>query len=340
MTNTTTPTPLVEVERLNVTYRSGQSHTHALRDVSLAIGRDESVGIVGESGSGKSTLLRAIGCLLPDQCDVTADRLSYGDTDLLRAGERVMRTIRGRQIATVFQDPVSALNPALTIGQQFGRVLRLRRPDIPRSGRGRSTVELLNRVGVDVRDKLHDYPFQFSQGQLQRILIAATALVGRPALLLADEPTTSLDVTIEAQVVELLRGVRAELGLSLLLVTHDLALASELCERVVVMYGGRIVEVIDSADCRSRSRHPYTRELLRCIPDFPATRRSLYSIPGEVPDMSQPMSGCPFAARCPQHIGSVCDTVLPAPAIGPREHEYTLCHLYGSSSLERDDVIG
>lgn len=331
--------PLVEIDRLNVTYRSGGSRIHALRDVSLTIDKRDTVGIVGESGSGKSTLLRAIVGLLPVGSEVTGDCLRYGDTELLGASELVMRTIRGREIATVFQDPVSALNPALTIGQQLGRVLRLRRPDIPRAKRAATAIDMLARVGVDAKHKLRAYPFQFSQGQLQRILIAATALAGRPTLLLADEPTTSLDVTIEAQVVELLRELRSELGLSLVLVTHDLALASELCERLVVMYGGRIVEVVDSAGCVDRARHPYTRELLRCIPDFPSTDRSLYSIPGEVSDVGRDEPGCPFAERCPRHIGSVCDTVLPAHSIGPREHESTLCHLYGPSIREHDDAI-
>ena len=211
-----------------------------------------------------------------------------------------MRGVRGGQVSLIFQDPVNAFNPSLTIGDQLRRMLRLHRADEPSDGFDREIVRMLARVGVDATGKLNGYAFNFSQGQLQRIMIAAACLAGTPALLLADEPTTSLDVTIEAQVLQLLRDLRQELGLALILVTHNLALVAELCDRVLVMYAGQIAESARTDAIFKKPLHPYTRGLMNAFPSVSGPRRELAGIPGSPPDLSHPPTGCRFHPRCPE----------------------------------------
>jgi oligopeptide/dipeptide ABC transporter ATP-binding protein len=187
---------------------------------------------------------------------------------------------------------------------------------------------MLARVGVDATGKLNGYAFNFSQGQLQRIMIAAACLAGSPSLVLADEPTTSLDVTIEAQVLQLLRDLRRELGLALMLVTHNLPLVAELCDRVLVMYAGRLVEDGDVYSVFEAPKHPYTQQLLRSLPRFPASDQRLEALPGGVPDLVAPPPGCAFAARCKHYLGSVCDTVVPHLTAAGAAAQRAACHLY------------
>ncbi len=322
--------PLLDVRGLSTRFPSDRGMVHAVEDVSFSIRPGEAVGLVGESGSGKSTVLRSLLGLINPPGRIVSGEVIFRDRDLRRLGEDDVRRVRGGQIGLIFQDPVNAFNPSLTIGDQLRRILRLHRPGLPAGGYDGELRRMLARVGVDTAggSKLNQYAFNFSQGQLQRIMIAAACLGGEPSLVLADEPTTSLDVTIEAQVLELLRDLRRELGLALILVTHNLALVAELCDRVLVMYAGRLVEDADVYSMFETPKHPYTRQLLRSLPRFPASGARLESMRGNVPDLTGLPPGCSFASRCEQKIGAICDTVCPSLVPTSTADQRAACHLY------------
>jgi oligopeptide/dipeptide ABC transporter ATP-binding protein len=304
--------PLLEVRDLSTSFPTERGLVRAVDALSFEVQPGEAVGLVGESGSGKSTVLRSLLGLIKPPGRVTGGSVVFRGQDLRALPESELRQLRGGQISVIFQDPVNVFNPALTIGDQLRRVLA--------------------RVGVDAVGKLDRYAFNFSQGQLQRIMIAAACLGGEPSLLLADEPTTSLDVTIEAQVLQLLRDLRRELGLALVLVTHNLALVAELCDRVLVMYAGRLVEEGSVYQIFEQPSHPYTEQLLRAMPRFPHTGERLYTMPGNVPDLATAMPGCPFAPRCERFIGAICDSQRPAllPSLGASQR--AACHLYADAA--------
>jgi len=239
-----------------------------------------------------------------------------------------MRTVRGSEVSLLVQGQDNAFGPAITICDLLGRILRLHRREQPPGGYDARIGRMLGRVGDDPAGKLNAYPFNFSQGQLQRIMIAAACLAGRPLLLLADEPTTSLDVSVEAQVLQLLRELRAELGLAVVLVTHNLAVVAELCDRVLVMYAGRVVEQGDIYAVFERPRHPYTEQLLKSIPTFPHSGERLRAMPGGVPDLLTEPHGCPFAPRCDRHLGAICDSVRPPLIAAGPDGQLAACHLY------------
>ncbi len=320
---------VLAVRGLTTVFPTRRGPLYAVDDLSFDVAAGEAVGLVGESGSGKSTVLRSILGLIKPPGRVLRGEVVFRGRDLRATGEAELRRLRGGQIGMIFQDPVNAFNPSFTIGSQLRRILRLHRLSPPPDGYDAEIVRMLERVGVDVRGKLESYPFTFSQGQLQRIMIAAACLGGEPALLLADEPTTSLDVTIEAQVLQLLRELRRDLGLALILVTHNLAVVAELCDRVLVMYAGRLVEQADVYTLFERPGHPYTAQLLRAIPDFPHRGGRLSPMRGGVPDLAIPTPGCPFAPRCERHLGTVCDTVAPTPRPTGAPGQWAACHLYG-----------
>jgi oligopeptide/dipeptide ABC transporter ATP-binding protein len=319
---------LLDVRGLTTRFATDRALVHAVEDVSFSVRSGEAVGLVGESGSGKSTVLRSLLSLVKPPGRIVSGEVLFLGRDLLRLPQDELRKVRGGQISLIFQDPVSAFNPSLSIGDQLRRMLRLHRAVEPADGYEREIVRMLARVGVDAHDKLHGYAFNFSQGQLQRIMIAAACLAGAPSLLLADEPTTSLDVTIEAQVLQLLRELREELGLSLILVTHNLALVAELCDRVLVMYSGRVVEDGDVYSVFETPKHPYTRQLLRSLPRFPASGERLEPIGGVVPDLGSLRAGCAFAPRCEHYIGAVCDTRRPELVPAGTSSQRAACHLY------------
>jgi oligopeptide/dipeptide ABC transporter ATP-binding protein len=324
---------LLEIRHLSTVFPSDRGAVRAVNDVSFSVHAGESVGLVGESGSGKSTVLRSIGGLIRPPGRVASGEVLFRGRDLLKLTEEQWRDVRGGQVGFVFQDPVNAFNPAFTLGDQLGRILRLHRKERPPGGYEAEMVRMLARVGVDARGKLNSYPFNFSQGQLQRIMIAAACLGGAPSLLLADEPTTSLDVTIEAQVLQLLRDLRQELGLALVLVTHNLALVAELCDRVLVMYAGRLVEEADVYTLFEHPSHPYTQQLLQAIPTFPNSGERLYAMRGSVPDLARRAAGCPFAPRCEQYIGPICDQQTPALRPSGADAQKAACHLYTTSPV-------
>ena len=319
---------LLEVRGLTTRFATEHGLVHAVEDLSFRVAPGEAVGLVGESGSGKSTVLRSLLGLVNPPGRVVNGEVLFRGRDLRTLREPELRGIRGGQISLILQDPVNAFNPSLTVGEQLRRLLRLHRATPPPDGYDREIVRMLARVGVDATGKLNGYAFNFSQGQLQRMMIAAACLSGAPSLLLADEPTTSLDVTIEAQVLQLVRDLRQELGLALILVTHNLALVADLCERVLVMYAGQLVEDGDVYSVFEAPKHPYTRQLLRALPRFPASGQRLEAIAGGVPDLVTPPPGCAFAPRCAQYIGAVCDSVVPTlfPTGTPDQH--AACHLY------------
>jgi oligopeptide/dipeptide ABC transporter ATP-binding protein len=326
--------PVLRVRGLNTAYQFRGRSVPAVRDFALDVLPGEVVGLVGESGSGKSTALKSILGMLRPPTEVTADEIVLAGRDLRALSGEEARKLRGGEMSMIFQDPINSFNPAWTIGSQFRRVLKLHRPDLQRSEYDDEIIRLLAGVGIDGRGKLKSYPFQFSQGQLQRIMIAVACASKDLKVLLADEPTTSLDVTIEAQVLELLRGLRKERNLAMVLVTHDLSVIAEMCDKVVVMYAGEVVEVANVYDLFERPQHPYTEQLLQAIPHFPHGGERLYAMRGAVPALDQMPPGCTFAPRCDRYLGTICDTVKPHLAEGSTGGR-AACHLVTQPDLAR-----
>ncbi|HVF58776.1 MAG TPA: ABC transporter ATP-binding protein [Thermoanaerobaculia bacterium] len=311
--------PLLRVEGLTVDFPVGGRRVAVVRDVGLAVGTREIVGLVGESGSGKSMTALALLRLVPAPGRIAAGRVLLDGEDLLGLSEARLRRVRGRRIAMVFQEPATALNPVYSIGFQIAEAVRAHRP-LSRRAALDEAARLLDLVALpDPRRRLADYPHQLSGGQRQRVMIAM-ALASGPDLLLADEPTTALDVTVQAQILELLERLRQELGLSVLLITHDLAVVAETCERVVVMYCGEVVEEAGVQDLFARPAHPYTRALLAALPRLgaPAARGRLPAVPGQVPDPAARPSGCAFHPRCPE-VFAPCPAVEPPLYVLPGE---------------------
>lgn len=319
--------PVLAIEQLTVSYRKDRAAPPAVSDVSFSLQQGEVLGIVGESGSGKSTVLRSVMGILPASASVSGS-IRFEGQDLLALGKAGMSAIRGARIGMVFQDPVNVLNPAFTVGGQLERVLRLHRPDVQPAQRRAEVLRMLSRVGIDGRDKLGSYPFEFSQGQLQRIAIAAACLGSKIVLLLADEPTTSLDATIESQIMTVLEELRSELQLTAVIVSHDIALVSQHCERMLVMYAGRIVEEGTVRDVVDHPQHPYTAELLRAVPELAGSDQRLYSMRGELRDLASLTAGCPFAPRCPRRLGPVCDGERPELRLAGSRR--VACHAVGA----------
>ncbi|PWS36107.1 ABC transporter ATP-binding protein [Falsiroseomonas bella] len=303
-----TGAPLVAIRGLRVAF-DGQP---ALRGIDLDVAPGEAVGLVGESGCGKSvTWLAALG-LLPARAAI-AGQVRLGETELLGAPATTLEKVRGGRVAMIFQDPASSLNPVHRIGRQITEALALHRGIT--GGAARSEARrLLDQVGIpDAGRRLDAYPHELSGGQNQRVMIAI-ALAGRPELLVADEPTTALDVTIQAQILALLQQLRRETGMALVLISHDLGVVAETCERVCVMYAGRIVEEAPTARLFAAPAHPYTRGLLGALPPMDGPRRRLSAIPGGVPEPWAMPPGCAFAPRCPHRIGP-CDGAVPSDAM-------------------------
>jgi peptide/nickel transport system ATP-binding protein len=279
-----------------------------LHGIDLTIRRGEAVGLVGESGSGKSvTWLAALG-LLPGKAKVTGSARLEG-VELIGASPATLDKVRGGRIAMIFQDPSSSLNPVIPVGRQIGEALSLHR-GLSGSAIRAEARRLLELVGIpDAANRLHAYPHQFSGGQNQRVMIAM-ALAGQPDLLVADEPTTALDVTIQAQILDLIKLIRAEMNMAVVLISHDLGVIAETCDRVAVMYAGRIIEQAPAAALFKAPKHPYAQGLLQSLPPLGGARRRLTSIAGVVPDPKTLPPGCAFAPRCSQQIAP-CPTAVP-----------------------------
>ena len=296
--------PLIEIRDLTVAFDG----VPAVRGVDLTLGRGEALGIVGESGCGKSvTWLAALG-LLPGRAEVRGS-VTLDGQELLGAAPAALDAARGGRIAMIFQDPASSLNPVQRVGRQIAEALRLHRGMQGEAARAEA-VRLLDLVGMpDARRRLDAYAHEMSGGQNQRVMIAI-ALAGRPDLLVADEPTTALDVTIQAGILDLLRRLQAETGMAMVLISHDLGVVAETCARVCVMYAGRVVEDAAADALFANPIHPYTQGLLAALPRIDGPRQRLHAIPGTVPHPGAMPPGCAFAPRCPRHIGA-CDAAVP-----------------------------
>jgi len=294
--------PLLAVEDLAVEFGPKGRAVRAVDGVSFEVAAGAAVGIVGESGSGKSvTSLSILRLVAEPPGRIVRGRILFEGVDLLRLPSARMPDIRGRDIAMIFQEPMSSLNPLMTIGDQIGEAILLHER-IGREARRRKVLELLKLVGIpDPAGRVDAYPHQFSGGMRQRVMIAM-ALACNPKLLIADEPTTALDVTIQAQVLELMKRIRAATNTAILLISHDLGIIADVCERVIVMYAGRVVEDGDVGSIFHRAAHPYTRGLLQSIPRLNDDRRRLHQIPGSVPAPGEARAGCPFTSRCPVRI--------------------------------------
>ncbi len=303
--------PLLAVDDLRVQFWTRRGTVHAVNGISFAISPGETLGIVGESGCGKSVTSLALLGILPRAGRIVGGTAMFGGRDLLHLSDRELRSVRGREIAMIFQDPMTSLNPVLTIGRQIREALETHF-GTGRDEANRRAAELLDRVGIpSAKARLRDYPHQFSGGMRQRAMIAM-ALACEPKLLIADEPTTALDVTIQAQILDLLRELVREQGAALILITHDLGVVAGMCERVNVMYAGLFMETGSAEQLFGSPRHPYTLGLLESIPRLDASRRAqLKPIPGAPRDMLRAPSACPFQPRCRFEVEQSRDEVPP-----------------------------
>jgi peptide/nickel transport system ATP-binding protein len=323
---------VLRAEHLSVEY-AGARPTRAVRDVTLELRRGEVLGIAGESGCGKSTLAYALTRMLKPPAELTGGSLSFlgrdgVEVDVLGLDPVALRAFRWARIAMVFQSAMNALNPVTSLRRQFADIFRAHRPDWDAGRQDRRSRELLDMVGIDPH-RIRDYPHELSGGMRQRVMIAM-ALALEPEIVIMDEPTTALDVLVQREILDEIERLRAELGFSVVFITHDLSLLLEISDRLAVMYAGEIVEYAPSDTVLTGAAHPYTRGLLRSFPDLRGEARELRGVPGSPPDLSRPLIGCPFAPRC-EHTFDRCRTVAPVLAssgIGDELSDWTVaCHL-------------
>jgi peptide/nickel transport system ATP-binding protein len=299
---------LLTLEHVHVEFPTANGVVSAVSDVSLVVSEGEIFGLVGESGCGKTTLAMATMGLLPKTARVRG-AMRFQERDLAEMSPEALRQLRGDRISMVFQDPMTSLDPAFPIGDQVAETIRAHR-DVDKSAARDQALHLLKDVGIpDPERRYGDAPHRLSGGMRQRVVIA-TALANEPALLLADEPTTALDVTIQSQILDLLRELRERRRTTIVLITHDLGVIAQLCDRVGVMYAGQLVEVAPVVDIFRAPRHPYTQALLQALPSVAQARGELRVIPGRVPNLIDPPPGCRFASRCP-HVMDECAVVPP-----------------------------
>jgi oligopeptide transport system ATP-binding protein len=312
--------PILSVEDLRVEFWTSRGTVHAVNGISFDIAPGETLGIVGESGCGKSVTSLAILGILARAGRVTSGRAMFQGRDLLQLRDEELRKVRGKEIAMIFQDPMTSLNPVLTIGRQIREALETHFK-LDKDAANKRAAELLDQVGIPSPDlRLKDYPHQFSGGMRQRAMIAM-ALACEPRLLIADEPTTALDVTIQAQILDVLRRMVAERDTALIMITHDLGVVAGMCERVNVMYAGMFIETGEAEQLFARPRHPYTLGLLQSVPRLDAGRRQrLQPIEGAPRDMLTPPSACPFAPRCRFEVEQSRQEVPPLEEIEPGHH--------------------
>ena len=335
---------LLEIRDLHLEFDTYEGVSKVLAGVNLRLRRGEFLGLVGETGCGKSMTALSIPRLIPmPPGQITAGEVIFdGKDNLLDYSDGQIQAFRATRLGVVFQDPVTNLNPMFTIREQlidavlyqreFGRRNGLFARNLVPSGRQRRrdafqrAVELLRLVGIpEAEQRIHEYPHQFSGGMRQRVLIAM-ALAGEPQLLIADEPTTALDVTIQAQILRLIQRLGRQLGLTVLLITHNLGVVAKICDRVAVMYSGRVIETASVRDLFQQPLHPYTQGLLNALPQAKAKRGGLQGIPGHIPDLISPPAGCRFHPRCP-HVMGICREVVPDASAHSPQHS-VFCHLY------------
>ncbi|GHV38386.1 dipeptide/oligopeptide/nickel ABC transporter ATP-binding protein [Synergistales bacterium] len=324
---------LLEIKNLHVTYKTDDDEIFALNGVDLKVRKGETLGLVGETGAGKTTMALSIMRLLPDRVGlVTQGEIFLEDVNLMKVTEADMRLLRGQDVSMIFQDPMTSLNPIHTVGHQIAEVLFLHYPNAATDEIERKVDDMMAMVGIPAERKA-EYPHQFSGGMKQRIVIAI-ALACNPKLLLADEPTTALDVTIQAQVLKMMNELKDSFNASMILITHDLGVVAQICDSVAIMYAGEIIEVGAAVDIfESESHHPYTIGLFGAIPDMTKKTRRLNPIDGLMPDPTSLPPGCRFAERCPR-CREVCSSERPGMTPMSATHGIK-CHLFKSDEQRR-----
>jgi oligopeptide/dipeptide ABC transporter ATP-binding protein len=317
---------LMRIKNLSTSYFTDDGIVKAVYDVSLDISAGQTIGIVGESGCGKSTLGKSIMRLIRPPGKITNGEIIFNHQDILKMDEKKIREIRGGDIAMIFQDPMSSLNPVFTIGSQIGETIKLHQKIKNKHELEEKVVAILEKVGIsDALRRLSEYPHQFSGGMRQRVMIAM-ALSCNPKFLIADEPTTSLDVTIQAQILDLIGNLKKEFNSAIMLITHNIAVVAEFCDYVAVMYAGKIIEYSNTHNIFKNPKHPYTRAILGSLPRIDSTLEELTTIPGIVPSLINLPAGCVFNPRCSEKI-TICSEINPKYVEIEPEH-YTSCHLY------------
>ena len=316
---------LLEVKNLNTSFHIGVGTVQAVRGVSFSVAEGESIGIVGESGSGKTQTMLSVMGLLPAYAEITADSMLFNGRELTKLTAKEMRAIQGSEIGMIFQDPMTSLNPLFTVENQLTEPLRIHQKMSKAQARARA-LELLNLVEIpNPEARLKQYPHEFSGGMRQRVMIAI-AIACNPKMVIADEPTTALDVTIQAQILDLLNHLKQETKTSIIMITHDLGVIASMCSRILVMYGGTICEEGTAREIFYDARHPYTWGLLNSIPKIHGDpNEKLIPIHGTPPDMLMPPKGCPFAPRC-SHCMPVCREYMPPRSVLSDTHAVS-CHL-------------
>ena len=317
---------VLEVRDLNVTFHARGQEVKAVRGVNLDVYQGEIVGIVGESGSGKSVTMKAVLGILPDNATIQAESLKLHDTEMTALSDEEYRKLRGRDMTMIFQDPMTALDPVMTVGRHMEEVLRRNLGMKDKAEIRKKSIEMLDKVGIPAPEsRLKQYPHEFSGGMRQRVLIAM-ALACNPKMLIADEPTTALDVTIQAQILDLLQELEEQYHTSIVLITHDMGVVATVCQRIAIMYGGLIMETGTSDEIFYHPQHPYTKALLRAIPSTELKEgERLQAIEGLPPSLIDPPAGCPFAERC-EYATERCRMELPSYHTFSDTHR-AMCHL-------------
>lgn len=315
--------PLLAVESLTVDYRTSMGTVRAVEDVSFTLEKGETLGLAGESGSGKSTLGLSIIRLTPPPGRIVEGQIKIDGTDVLKLSADQMRAIRGQKVAYIFQDPMTSLNPVKKIGAHFVELVQAHEPNTNKEEALARAKTIFNNLGM-LTERINDYPHQFSGGMRQRIMIGL-AIALNPDLVIADEPTTALDVIVQAKILDLLESLRKTYGMALILISHDLSIILERCDRIIVMYGGHMVEYADSAELYKSPVHPYTQGLLQSIPNIELADQKLSAIPGSPPNMLNPPKGCRFWPRC-EHAKTICKSEEPS-LIDLGNHHFVRCFL-------------
>lgn len=326
---------ILEIHDLKVCFHTEDGTVHALNNVDLTLEDGITLGLVGETGAGKTTLAKSIMRLIPSPPGkIENGEIIYDGKNILELSDTDIMSIRGQEISMIFQDPMSSLNPVITVGDQIAEVIQVHNKDLDKKEVFNRACEMLEMVGISA-DRAFDYPHQFSGGMKQRVVIAM-ALACNPELLIADEPTTALDVTIQAQVLEMMKGLRDKYNTSMLMITHDLGIVAEICDKVSVVYAGRVIEHGTLEDIFENTRHPYTEGLFNSLPNLEDRQAQLKPIKGLMPDPSNLPKGCAFCPRC-DYAMEICKTEKPK-RVYRNETHYVECHLYNKDNIQEGKV--
>jgi oligopeptide/dipeptide ABC transporter ATP-binding protein len=315
--------PLLDIESLVVEYHTLRANVKAVDRVSLSMEKGHTLGLVGESGCGKSTLGLSTIRLVPPPGKIASGHIVLGETDIINCSDEDIRKVRGKRVGYIFQDPMTSLNPVKRIGAHFVEMIHTHEPEVSERDALKRGKDVLERLGI-LPERIDDFPHQFSGGMRQRVMIGLALALG-PDLLIADEPTTSLDVIVEAQIIELLKELKKSLKLTLILITHNIGIVAETADRVAVMYAGRLAELGLTDDLFEKPMHPYTQALLNSVPNITKKGQVLSWIPGAPPDLAEPPPGCLYHPRCP-HTFDRCKKE--EPSLTKHNGTYVACHLY------------